>query len=200
MIINFFKFFIKMSKIVWNVFTMIDINILDNRGSKRKHWMKEEDNAIVELVREYGTKDWTLISKMIKQKYGINKRSAKQCRERWHNHLDPNIKKDPLCIEEEKRLFELHKIYGNKWAQIANEMEGRTDNTIKNHFYSTLRRQLRKINNLLLSTKFELLYGRKMKEVTLDDLYKYLKDWDGGMVKKDYYTFEPINSVCIPIP
>ena len=142
--------------------------------------MKEEDEAIISLVNEYGTKDWTLISKMVKQKYGIKKRSAKQCRERWHNHLDSNIKKDPITVDEEKKLFELHKVYGNKWAQIANEMNGRTDNSIKNHFYSTLRRQLRKINNLLLSPKFESLYQHKMKEITIDEFYKYLKDWNGG--------------------
>mmetsp|Transcript_4275 Transcript_4275/g.5184 ORF Transcript_4275/g.5184 Transcript_4275/m.5184 type:complete len:92 (+) Transcript_4275:27-302(+) len=63
-----------------------------SRGSKRKHWLREEDEAIVSLVQEFGTKDWTLISKMTKQRYAIKKRSAKQCRERWHNHLDPNIK------------------------------------------------------------------------------------------------------------
>lgn len=138
--------------------------------------MKQEDDAIIALVKEYGTKDWTLISKLVKQKYGIKKRSAKQCRERWHNHLDSHIKKDPITVEEEKKLFELHKEYGNKWAQIANEMNGRTDNAIKNHFYSTLRRQLRKINNLLLSSKFESLCSCKMKEISFDDFYKYLKD------------------------
>ena len=113
---------------------------------------------------------------MIKQKYGIKKRSAKQCRERWHNHLDPNIRKDPIDEEEERRIFDLHKVYGNKWAQISNELAGRTDNSIKNHFYSTLRRQLRKINNLLQSTEFEHMYGQKIKELSLDDLYKLLKD------------------------
>lgn len=65
---------------------------IGSRGSKRKHWLREEDEAIVSLVQEFGTKDWTLISKMTKQRYAIKKRSAKQCRERWHNHLDPNIK------------------------------------------------------------------------------------------------------------
>ena len=94
---------------------------------------------------------------MIKQKYGIKKRSAKQCRERWHNHLDPNIKKDPISMEEERIIFDLHKTYGNKWAQISNEMPGRTDNQIKNQFYSTLRRQLRKVNSSLKNPNFSKL-------------------------------------------
>ena len=71
--------------------------------------------------------------------------------------MDPDIRKDPITEEEERAMFELHKKYGNKWAQISNEMLGRTDNTIKNHFHSTLRRQLRKVNSLLRMQKFEWL-------------------------------------------
>lgn len=85
----------------------------------------QEDSAISELVEEYGTKQWKLVAKVIKQKYNIKRRSAKQCRERWHNHLDPKINKDPISIQEEKKIFELHKTLGNKWAQIANILEGR---------------------------------------------------------------------------
>jgi len=52
----------------------------------------------------------------------------------------------------------------------------RTDNMIKNQFYSTLRRQLRKINRLMQSKNFEALIGGKIKEISQDELYKYIKD------------------------
>ena len=68
---------------------------------------------------------------------------------RWTNHLNPNIKKDKWSKEEINQLISLHMIYGNRWSIISKYFMGRTDNSIKNHFYSTLRRSLRRINKLL---------------------------------------------------
>ena len=64
----------------------------------RKLWgleviYKQEDDAIKSLVAEFGSKEWTLISKMLVTRYNIRGRTPKQCRERWHNHLDPQIDK-----------------------------------------------------------------------------------------------------------
>lgn len=53
----------------------------------KKTWTLEEDEAIKELVKKYGPKNWTWIAKFIPHRMG------KQCRERWFNHLDPSINK-----------------------------------------------------------------------------------------------------------
>lgn len=112
----------------------------------RRPWSAEEDLAIRALVEEFGLKKWSLIAQQLAERYKIKHRSGKQCRERWHNHLDSSIDKKPWTQEEDNLIFELHKQYGKSWSKIAENIPGRTDNSVKNRFYSTLRRNLRKYN------------------------------------------------------
>ncbi|KAL4281118.1 hypothetical protein GQ457_03G020720 [Hibiscus cannabinus] len=96
----------------------------------------QEDDCITMLVEKYGCRKWSVIAKLLGGRIG------KQCRERWHNHLDPSIRKDSWREEEEAILAYYHKIYGNKWTKLVELLPGRTDNAIKNHWNCSLKKKL----------------------------------------------------------
>ena len=109
-------------------------------------WTPEEDAQLVELVQKEAatppsitaSKTWSRVAAQ------LTNRTGKQCRERYLNQLKPGIRREPWSEEEERILHEVHSKIGNKWVAIAAQLPGRTDNCVKNHWNSMLRKRQRR--------------------------------------------------------
>eukprot|EP01043_Picozoa_sp_COSAG02_P040120 COSAG02_NODE_3220_length_7154_cov_12.889157_5_plen_187_part_00 len=79
----------------------------------KRPWTKEQDQLLREAVAKHGARNWSNVSKMIPTKNG------KQCRERWINHIDPAINREPWTHEDDMKLIEAHSRIGNKWTDLG---------------------------------------------------------------------------------
>ncbi|KAL8443543.1 hypothetical protein Emed_006757 [Eimeria media] len=82
-------------------------------------WRNSEDEILKAAVMKYGLNNWSRVASL------LVKKSAKQCKARWYEWLDPSVKKTEWTLEEEEKLLHLAKIMPSQWRTIA-PIVGRT--------------------------------------------------------------------------
>ncbi|CAN5971032.1 unnamed protein product [Sphagnum jensenii] len=116
---------------------MSRVAIADRDDLRRGAWTAEEDEKLRAYVGSHGTGHWRSVGR----KAGLQ-RCGKSCRLRWTNYLRPNIRHGSFTPYEEDLIVKLHSSLGSRWSLIAARMPGRTDNDIKNHWNTRLKKKL----------------------------------------------------------
>ncbi|KAG0524193.1 hypothetical protein BDA96_07G189400 [Sorghum bicolor] len=112
----------------------------DKQGVKRGPWTAEEDKKLISFILTHGRCCWRAVPKLA----GLL-RCGKSCRLRWTNYLRPDLKRGLLSTAEEQLVIDLHAKLGNRWSKIAAKLPGRTDNEIKNHWNTHIKKKLIKM-------------------------------------------------------
>ncbi|CAM9321015.1 unnamed protein product [Choristocarpus tenellus] len=103
-------------------------------GLVKGQWASDEDERLVSLV-EKGFRNWGQVASFMEG------RTSKQCRERWCHHLDPTVRKGDYTAKEDDLIVCLQAEVGNKWAEIAKHLPGRTENAVKIRWKALTRSQ-----------------------------------------------------------
>ncbi|KNA23070.1 hypothetical protein SOVF_028150 [Spinacia oleracea] len=115
----------------------------DKANVKRGPWSPEEDATLKNYLHKNGTGgNWISLP----QRAGL-KRCGKSCRLRWLNYLRPDIKHGAFTEEEDNTIISLFYKMGSRWSVIAANLPGRTDNDVKNHWNTKLKKKLFGANN-----------------------------------------------------
>jgi hypothetical protein len=154
-------------------------------GLVKGHWSKEEDQELLDMIKEYtdkgsiGSVNWAAISERIEG------RNPKQCRERWFLNLDPSINRGPWTADEDRRLLELAAQCGGRWSLISKNMVGRTENAVKTRYHSLQRQEARgrnwAVDEDLALINASLTFGRVWSKIV-----KQLPGRSAGQVKKRF--------------
>ena len=136
-------------------------------------WTPSEDKLLIEYVKRFGPKKWNDCAEFLKN------RTSKQCREHWKNCLDPEIKKGDWTFEEDLILMAFYSKCKGSWSQLIHYFNDRTENSIKNRFFSELRK---------IAANNPKKEKKRSSKINLKNLLKYLEQGISE-AKKNFMTY-----------
>ncbi|CAD8207114.1 unnamed protein product [Paramecium octaurelia] len=150
---------------------------------KRNPWTSEEDQLLRKLVKKYQNERlaWKIISQHLKQN-GFN-RNTKACRERFSNHLDSAYNKADLTENEIDQLFDLIEVHGNKWTHIAEQLNKRTDQDIKNKFYAHVKKIIRRLIKAAYQTTESSIIIARIQPLLISSIYCHVEEENDKILK-----------------
>ena len=131
---------------------------MEEEKDNPKLWTANADNYLRTLVSLHGTSNWDTILSNLRLAFPSLEKTAQECKQRWHDILEVSDSKEPWTEKEELEMLKAHKKYQNKWSEMAQALNGRSNNSIKNRFYSIFRKVKNKIlrKDYTLDTKIEI--------------------------------------------
>ncbi|KAJ3444089.1 myb protein [Anaeramoeba flamelloides] len=136
--------------------------VTDNK-SRKGSWEEYEDMLLIEAVKKFETHSWTKIANLVPS------RTAKQCRERWINQLNPDLVHGNWTKEEDEIILKMRGQLGNKWSLIQKKLSRRSANAIKNRYNSLAtsakkeKRKKRQLQKHKTKTKHNHTQGKQQK-------------------------------------
>jgi hypothetical protein len=106
-----------------------------NRASAKLKFSPEEDALLMRIIREHGAKDWVKVASFMRT------RNPRQCRERYKNYLNPDLRRGDWTLEEDRLLELKHQECGAKWNKIGRFFVNRSDISLRNRWMILARRQ-----------------------------------------------------------
>lgn len=82
-------------------------------------WTNVEDEILKAAVAKYGLTQWARVSSL------LAKKTAKQCKARWEEWLNPRVNHLEWSRDEDAKLLRLARLMPNQWRSISN-ITGRT--------------------------------------------------------------------------
>ncbi|EAY09728.1 Myb-like DNA-binding domain containing protein [Trichomonas vaginalis G3] len=107
---------------------------IKNEGPKKIKFDRNEDMMLYNIVTSRLCSNWNEVAALMRT------RSARQCRERWNNYLNPFLRNDPWSPQEDELLLSKFKEFGQKWRKISKFFVNRSDNALRNRYYVLERR------------------------------------------------------------